>query len=747
MRRPYFKAPLTLEELTLWNDILDDELRMRLQLAFASQSPMTGFGIVAAEDPTTATVTSGSPLGVSVNAGNPTLFDVNAGSVVFPNGEIVPLNEVMQGISLANTAGNAKNVVYLYFVEQDSEETALTRAQVLTPIRVEYLDEPIGYVQSLTLADYLTLPQSTLLRVVPLAVVSVEITDTGNTLVIDMGTTVLPTNRPWFTAVDLKHRSQVGTGAVTATNPHGTSLNDLGVGNGKTLFQLLLDYGMVVGKDIGMAKVPGTVCTETVLAGAVQTDVTGAITGVVNAKYMRLSRFPRVILGATNTGKTKDYGLAWVPGTPIVFFNPLEPWDGGNVVVYYSAVAAAEPPTPVNPISLPLTQPLSSDETMVAGGIVVTELAQPTLTFEDAGQIASLYSVYVDNTGAVQRYPKTLVCQAKLATIGGVIQSFTLPFLGPAKIKVGLTKATPGATLAVNVQIKGKAINGATLTDTVSFGAGWAEPTLPFCGELDTQFLRTTNVYASVESYTVLSSANTGPIAEISMWSDADPVTTPDLADVLPVADVTWDGFKVCSLRDTRPIGTKLEDPTASKFSDGAKAIAELTPVLLGPPSYTFAHWTEDFNQPQYIGLQYLEPSPTVDEPPFTMTAMQKTVDGLGPRSVYVSRAVPVKPHTSAPKAIRFVPIDPGRGFTVWIRVMMSSAVWSEWYRSSNIVDPLYTLPLGGLGLGGAPLLKWQVAVTGDCKGYVMTYLTSTVPDSSGLLYWDVGAWDEGAYG
>lgn len=749
MRRPNFKAPLTLEELDTWNAVLDDELRMRLQLAFASQSAAnTGFGIVDALDPTKATVTSESPLGVSVNTSNPTTVDVNAGTVVFPNGEIVPVNKLVQQFTLASTAGNSKNVVFVYFSEQDSEEKGLTRGDVLTPLRVEYRSEPVLYLASLQLADYLALPPEEFLRIVPLAVVSVEVAETTNTLVIDMGTSVLSTNRPWFTAVDLEHRSRIGTGAVTSTNPHGTSLNDMSAGNGKTLFQLLLNYGMIVGKDISMAKVPGTVCTETVLSTAVLVDASGAITSVVGARYMRLSRFPLVILGATNAANTKDYGLAWVPGTPVVFFNPLEPWDGGDVVVYYSAVAAAEPPIPLNQITVALSQPLSSEETMIAGGVSLAELTQPTLTFEDAGQVASRYSVYVGKTGAVARYPQTIVCMASLAAVGGASQTLTLPFPGPAPIRLAITKAVPGASLSVVIQIKGTSTTGATLTENVTFNGDWGEPTLPFCGELANQFLTTTNTFQTVQSWTVLSRTNDGPATQLMMWAAVTPVNSSDLADVLPVADITWDGFKICQLKDTRPVATEMKDPTSSKFTDGAKALAEVTPVVSTAPAFLFTHWTEDFNQPTYIGKQWTENTVGGDDPLFTVTAMQKTVDGLGPRSSYVSRAVPVRPHTVAPRLLRFIPFDPGAGFAFWLRVMTNDSPleWTPWFRASSLSAPYYTFPL--TGIGGAPLIKWQVAMQGDCKGYVMIYCTgnSAGPPGSGLVY-DVGAWDEGAWG
>ena len=49
--------------------------------------------------------------------------------------------------------------------------------------------------------------------------------------------------------VDIYHRSQIGSGLVSSTNPHGTGLNDLSVGN-ITFYQQLLNHGLRSGHAI-----------------------------------------------------------------------------------------------------------------------------------------------------------------------------------------------------------------------------------------------------------------------------------------------------------------------------------------------------------------------------------------------------------------------------------------------------------------------------------------------------------------
>jgi hypothetical protein len=226
------------------------------------------------------------------------------------------------------------------------------------------------------------------------------------------------------------------------------------------------------------------------------------------------------------------------------------------------------------------------------------------------------------------------------------------------------------------------------------------------------------------------------------MWAMLDTASTPQVADVLPVADVMWDALKIIKLEDIRPISTNLRLPRMSKFSDGAKSIAQMTPILVGA-GFLFAFWLEDFNRPTWLSDRYVQTSPTV-EPGILETSIRKIGDGLDKSSTYVGRPVPVRPHSAVPYAIRIVPIEPGRGFTLRIRVMTGAGTtWSRWFWTTDLTGPQYTLFLSTIG--PAPLRKWQVVVHGECSAIVVTYLTVTADPGAGLVY-DSGVFDEGSF-
>ena len=61
-------------------------------------------------------------------------------------------------------------------------------------------------------------------------------------------------------------------------------------------------------------------------------------------------------------------------------------------------------------------------------------------------------------------------------------------------------------------------------------------------------------------------------------------------------------------------------------------------------------------------------------------------------------------------------------------------------------------MPPYKVSLTGAvtPLVKWQMAVSGQCKGMIIVYVVDSVPGAGGGLppefAWDVGVWDNGAF-
>jgi len=741
MRRILLPAPSTLDLLKYERDVYIDEILKRTRLLFSSIDPnLNRFGIVDSVDPRTSLEGDTRPFVVRVNAADPATVDVLPGTAVFSSGEVLPISEGAFRLPVPGGVGT-KSVVYLYFDESEVDPV-LTRYDTLSHSRVDFLGSSSSYVRITTRAEYDTLSPTDLERTIPLAQITVQevVAGLGTTteLVVDMGNSSLDVNRPWFSVVDLEHRSFKGTGLFSENNPHALSLNDISATDSFTLFQLHLDHGMIVSKDETLAKLPGNLCEEEILAGAIQVDIAGSVTGVAGAYWFRTDNFPTQILRATDPQKIKDYAPMRIPRSNIVFLLPRDEYiPGRNIFVYYTTTDSCEPPT-----ELPLTslefKSKGDREVIISDGLIVDNVVDTVHSFEDAGPTPQRYTVYLDGEGYFQRYPQTLSCYKKVTDLGFTLQEFDNPMVGRGRLKVALTNAVAGPTLDVSVQITGTSSDGSILTETVSFDSSWAGNPVGSCSELESQFVFTSNYFSTITNFIVTSNVDSGPDASLTFFADVNPRDTEELSDILPVAETLWDGLQVCFLEDIRPINTTMHLPKVTKHSAAGIPLSETTISFW--PGYMFNFWVEDFDKPKFLCTEFTDTSTSFL--PSLSTSMRKEEEGLHRRDRYVGRPIAVRPHTSTPVAIRFVPIEPDRDFTMWARFFDGTGVWSDWTPLSGFVSPQYTIDLS---VAASPVVKWQVIVQGESKGLITTYVTDG-PGIPASFVFDVGVWDRGTY-
>lgn len=810
MRRVLYVAPIALERKNFERDVFVEEILLRTQLTFAHYSiDHDRFGIVSPADPSKIPTT----LAASVNTSATNTVDVTPGTAVFPSGEIITIEGIVARIPIGNTATGAINVLYLEFAEVE-EDPVLTRFNTLAKSIVNTLADPTDYFQTVTLDAWNAFTTDELQLKVPLAVVTV---DTNSNLIVSSGKTNLATNRPWFSPVDIEHRSFVGTGVQSISNPHALSLNDISAAAGKTLFQLMLNTGMIVGKDIAQAKVSGQFCQETIPSGSVLEDATGQITGVTGARYFYLSKHPTQLFRCTvsnaanpatptdagqfdpTADQVADIAALRFPRRTLVVLLPGDQWLDTSVtpnapydlIVTYASVDALNPPSPNLLITTPLTTlPVSSngEEVLVAGGTGISATAASNLAdLADAGPFPSLYRVFMLGDGFLYKTPQTIFCNMKLDDIGTNTQALTIAPQGASKLRVGLTGATPGPNLSVIIQIVGTDSSGNNITEDITFDTlTWAQDIN--IGETHEQsivdsklYLTTTQTFATVVTIQAtvppgvgVGFNNAGNTAIVQVWADLDDVLTSQLNDLLPVADISWDGTRVTNVEDIRPINTSLQLPTTSAYADGVEALSETTTLavsFLGGFGYIHQSFLEDFNHPKYGSNMFGEDSPnqpaTEPGPQAKIVSLSKAQEGLSRKDFYISRPISVKPFAGAnAEGIRFIPIADGPpneptatsiaglvGFHLWARVYIVGSGWTKWYNytgdvsTDTFVAPLFSIDLTATNIGaaGANLLKYQFACTGQVRGMGVFISLDGLPSLSTLV-WDNGAWDVGAY-
>jgi hypothetical protein len=744
MRRILIPAPATFDLLEYERDVFIDEILKRTRLLLGQIDPtLNRFGIVDSLDPTTALEGDSRPFVVRVNSTDSTTVDVLGGTAVFHGGEIIELEDGASRLAVPGGVGT-KSVVYLFFDELETDPV-LTRYDTLGNARVDFLALDSGYIKITTRSDFDALSSTDLEKAIPLAQITVQEVASGavttTELVVDMDDSALATNRPWFSVVDIQHRSFIGSGVQSDQNPHGLSFNDISATGDFSIFQMHLDHGMILSKDETLAKVPGKLCQETILAAAITQDTTGAVTGVVDAMWFRTSNFPTQVLRATDPSFGLDLAPVHITRTNLVFLLPNDEYTFGttNLVVYYTTTDACEPPTELPQTSLTF-KAAGDREAIITDGVVLDDVTNPLLTFEDAGPTPQRYTVYLDEDGAFQRYPQTCFCFKKLTVFGFTLQTFDQAIRGLGRLKVALTNAVAGPTLDVQIQITGKDSAGAIITETVQFDSTWVGVSVGKCEEGPLQFVRTTNFFSELTNFIVTTNVDSGPDAALTIFGDINPRDTEAIADVLPVVEVFWDGLQVCSLDDIRPINTTMHLPRVTKHAAAALPLSETT--LVFRPGFMFNFWVEDFDRPKFITTEFTDASVGVPALTPQKTDMRKIVEGLDKFDQYVGKPIAVRPHTSSPSAIRFVPIEQDESFELFARYFDGTGSWTDWTPLSGFLLPQYTLDLAG---ATSPLIKWQVVVRGQCKGLITVYVTDGV-GLGGAFVFDVGVWDNGTY-
>ena len=631
-----FNATPGIDEFQYQHEVYSEEFRNRTLI-------MSHPGIVdPSGDPAIAPFTGARPLAVTVSQVNPLTIDIQAGFAVTPSGQLINVDATIPQVPLPTLTAGAIYVVALEYVLVDSQATRITRDNIPVPIREDRpTNQPISGGAS-TLIDAVTVanltdynnpaffPTARKNDLIVLAVVTVlaDPTTAALSLSIDQTRTAFTTNRPWFSAVDTFHRTQLGTGVVTAHNPHGMDIQDL-TSAGFTLYEQLRPLGMVISKDSIYYGYPGKFCTELLPLNRFQIDTTGQITQdggqpAGGLYYVELQNQP-VRMGSLYFQGTpwRPVPYRWIPGTRLIVIGALEDPRTYPVplIVEYFSVAALEPP-PENLQqgiqSFDVLAPTAGQEFIISGGLAFSTLAQTNLPLSSLlGPIKRRYRVLCDHLSNLLLDPQPIVAQLRVSDLTSN-QAFAInqsPQGGLAKtFSIGLTRALKQQVLGtgtLNLQLKLNGVdgNGSSVEETLTFQASQWEDQTADNVEHPLQFRATTLQYQQLTSITVTNTLavphNAGPNALLSIW--ALTLSGSDNTDLANCASFFWTGTAGINVRDERLIGTTLQKldqrdfrfPAAVPEDDGTFS-QELFTVLLDPP-------LTDPQQPSHLMMRELD--------------------------------------------------------------------------------------------------------------------------------------------
>lgn len=665
-----FTIRQALDRLQYQHGIYNEEFIQRLKLVMGHPDFITtpGYGIIAQDDPASAISGGNEPLTVSVNAGNNFQIDVSPGLVVTPSAVWVQIGAVVSAIELADPAVGAVNVVYLRYTIEPANTELNDYQEPVIPYTMrpgtaafgsiagsQFTDGNEVYVD--TLDSYFNYLPSIQEDFVPIAIVTVQQTvdpGTGNTvtsLSIDHTRNSYPFNRPWFSAKDIEHRGQVGTGEQTSTNPHAISQNDLTVGD-FTPFQLQLDHGMIVADDKAFPKQPGYRCLAEIPYSSVKTDdgsipgtVPGTITGFPNKKYIELENYP-VRLGRVWIEENNfDVATLTVPETNIIVFPADDPPVGKPVNIYYNRVDACAPPIGQGITEYQTSNPVE-EELIIAGGVGHTALASTVETFGDAQKFPMLYNILVDGEGNLIKTPQVVYCYKKL-TLVSTSDVFNIDLYGPGRLAMGLAEASGAAGMSIKVRVYGKNEDGNDTDFLFEFtDTSWGDPgPIPRDTLQSNAYVASSQIFSEITELVVEENLNSGPNSSIMIWSMQNPQDTYDLLkDACITAELMWDGLRIAHMRDKRIIETTVRDQRGADF--GVHGLYYTALTLAGGSSTLYV---EDYSRPIYTDQRSLVERENSTSIPLYQLLGPHTLGKLsmGYTGQYQTRALPVQAGSS----------------------------------------------------------------------------------------------------
>jgi hypothetical protein len=563
-----YDSKLSIDDLAFEAESTEEAILDRIRLTFGTDSLASPrSGILDAVDPKDLVSDETTrPLIVYPSTNDPLKVNVADGTAVNPNGTVVRNPSLLEDFELARTTPG--DVVVVYIINQiiDAEPVRKTRFNTDQYVRRVQDTSVIG---SSLLSDFnnsVLFTPDILDSLTVIAVVTVVETVSGTALQIDYTNSTYSFNRPWFSPVDIEHRSRIGSGTATDNNPHAISYNDLVSGN-LTLYDQILPVGVIQARDDNIKGVPGLACQETVTASRILIDTGGDMTqgsrfGGVGVRYIVLSKYPAQITGFHLQGyKGRAIAFDLIRGTKTVVLPPPENFTE-TAVIYYNEVFAGQPPAQILSNTLGFTQPDTDRELIYTGGTALSEFTNQFVAFDGSGPYPRTYTVFADSDGTLVRTPQPVTTTTiVLDDIGTAIQEVTESYFGPARLSVGLASANAVPTMSITIRLYGRDSENLAFTEDIAFdGVTWTPVPVPGI-ENPGQFVKTENVFWSFTDYQILSRTDDGPNSKIKIWAELETGTTLELNKLARLASVTWNGTAIADVRDLRTIVKSIPDP------------------------------------------------------------------------------------------------------------------------------------------------------------------------------------------
>jgi hypothetical protein len=654
---------------------------------------------------------------------------VYPGSAVTIRGDVVTLPEA-KTVTVASLQRNTVSLVILKKEEIQSSTLAVaTTGQTVA----------VGYEQSYSLftaplesyLDKTLFSGDTLADSVVLA--SIVWTDSDVPLVLTDDSYGYSFVRPWFSAVDVEHRSAVGSGTVSSTNPHGVGLSDLTVGS-MTLYDQLTNSGMILSKAMSVPGVPGYICFDQFDATTIKTDIDGTVTSKSwfshpGCRYIELSVIPNTVCSVRTTGnQLQEWAVDWIKGTKICVI------VADSVPTALDAYFITTDTGRINNVtstSISFTG-VKGKDIVVTGGVGKTNLLRTIVPLKKYGTIPKRVAFIAGPNGQIYSDPTVLLTSTLINSVIGKVIAVETIVPAPGRVGIGLTDGMKSSqTSFCAVQVIGVDADGNEIQEVLSFdSSNWNDTSIPAVVENLSQIHFTEKTFSSVVSVQVLNT-DSYPCVDVGNASMIVYLKQEAVySKFATLANAFWDGTELIDLRDARRVLTTVREGTYGygPMHQAAELIPGIDDVL-GKGRRAQLIFVEDFSQPAWMsadtvewdGLGFID----YDVIPSSL------VDSKSVTSCYRSRQVPLKVDPASWTKICVVLFDSDPNINVYGTVratFQKDGYYGEACLHPQVGDSTRSVFIGFAQTNWASV---SITVTGKCRGFACYFVWPDVVDAS----------------
>ena len=729
----------------LTQDLLREHFAQLSQFLRQSVSLLgnAGYGVVDASDPGVLQST-GDQKPLWVSEVSKTAYNIYNGMAVTPSGDFVFLAGAgFTTVNLVDLSGNLNLFVLKYGLQDTTTRSLSVTGQLVPNGQV-----PVTSLMCITEAAYLGFDYETRSRLVVLGAVAFSPVNANQLFM--QPTSDRPWLRKWFSLVDVEHRSHIGTGTVTPTNPHGIGIGDLKVGD-LSIYDQLTSSGMVLSKDTSISGVPGYFCSDAFSASQVKTDLTGYTTaesffGGVSIYYVELTSVPNVICGAYDTGLNTPISVDHITGTKIVVLY-LKTIPANFAIHYTKSPSLSVSSVTATSIAF---NGVANNEIVLSGGVSVGRLAQGSFPVRKFSSIPRNFRVYIDSDGFLVGDPTVVVQPTRINDNEGInLVPLTLTPKKPSFIGIGAHGV--GANIfSFTVTVVGILADGITTsTEDILFdNSTYVDvPLPPALHENDQQVLYTQKSYSSISNVTIdVTTPGILDAAVVVVYSKLDA----SKHRYAQIASGFWNGREALNLHDSRRVLPTVRDGVygTTAITATAEVLIGANEILAGTAALNNQRYkrvtlvcAEDFREPRFLDATSVlwEGREILDCP-----VIPKDVrDSSYYRSCYRSRIVPLRKYES--ELCGFVVIlnsvDTSNVEAGSVRVILKNDPTYEGdgvtLRSTGIAECVLTPMLGDLsgriyiGYTNVNYRSAGFVISGKCAGFAAYFINADAVSAS----------------